>query len=74
MQIEVGDVHDVFDRHKARFDAILPDGDNGSEGLITIGNERLYRNWGLRSRHDVLRAGGTLAGWSSFSTRISATA
>ena len=66
VSVVVRDVHDVVAERCAAFDAILLDVDNGPEGLITLSNERLYCNWGLRDLHAALRPGGVLAVWSSF--------
>ena len=64
--IEVADVHDVIEREKAGFDAILLDVDNGPDGLIRDANDRLYCNWGLRAAYTALRPAGILAVWSSY--------
>lgn len=78
VSIEVCDVHDVIVGERARLDAILLDVDNGPDGLVTLANERLYCNWGLRAAHDALHPGGILAVWSayaddSFADRLRAT-
>lgn len=75
VSVEIGDVHDVIVKQNAAFDAILLDVDNGPDGLIHLGNERLYCNWGLRAARDALRPDGMLAVWSAypdqaFSTRL----
>lgn len=66
VSLEIRDVHDVIVEQRAGFDAILLDVDNGPEGLISLANERLYCNWGLRAAHAALRPGGMLAVWSAF--------
>ncbi len=66
MSIEVRHVHDVIVGSPAGFDAILLDVDNGPDGLISLANERLYCNWGLRAAHAALRPGGMLAIWSAY--------
>lgn len=66
VSIEIRDVHDVIIERQASFDAILLDVDNGPDGLISLANERLYSNWGLRAAHAALRAGGMLAVWSAY--------
>jgi len=66
VSIEMRDVHDVIDGKPGRFDAILLDVDNGPEGLVSIANERLYCNWGLRAAYAALRDGGILAVWSAW--------
>jgi spermidine synthase len=66
VSIVMRDVHDVIDGEPGRFDAILLDVDNGPEGMVTLANERLYCNWGLRAAYAALRAGGILAVWSAW--------
>ncbi|MFW2852118.1 spermidine synthase [Sphingomonas sp. TX0543] len=64
--IEIRDVHDLIVERRGEFDAILLDVDNGPEGLVSLANERLYCNWGLKASHRALRPGGVLAIWSAF--------
>jgi spermidine synthase len=64
--VEVGDVHDMIAGPAERFDAILLDVDNGPDGLISVANDRLYCNWGLRTAYAALRPGGVLAIWSGY--------
>lgn len=64
--LQMDDVHNVIDRGKAAFDAILLDVDNGPDGLIHLANERLYCNWGLRAAHAALKPQGILAIWSAY--------
>lgn len=64
--IDIKDVHDVIVGSPDGFDAILLDVDNGPDGLISLANERLYCNWGLRTAHAALRPGGILAIWSAY--------
>ena len=66
VSLEIRDVHDVIVDQPAGFDAILLDVDNGPDGLISLANERLYCNWGLRAAHAALRPGGLLAVWSAY--------
>lgn len=66
LSLEMADVHDVIVRHKAAFDAILLDVDNGPDGMIHLPNERLYCNWGLRAAREALNPGGILAIWSAY--------
>ena len=47
------------------YDAILLDVDNGPDGLVRRGNNRLYTMRGLRTAMDALRPGGVLAIWSA---------
>lgn len=66
VSVEVTDVHDLIVQQPALFDAILLDVDNGPDGLISLANERLYSNWGLRAARLALRPGGVLAIWSAY--------
>ena len=65
--IRLADVHDVIAGEPVGFDAILLDVDNGPDGMVTLSNERLYCNWGLRTAFAALRPGGILAVWSGYS-------
>lgn len=64
--VEIGDVHDMINGPSEQFDAILLDVDNGPDGLISVANDRLYCDWGLRTAYAALRPGGVLAIWSSY--------
>ena len=68
-QIVIGDVaalvDDANDGTCDRFDAILLDVDNGPDGIVRDGNERLYSSTGLGKARDALRPGGVLAIWSA---------
>lgn len=66
VSIEVRDVHDLIDKRIAGFDAILLDVDNGPDGLISLANERLYSDWGLRAMRSALTPDGVLAIWSAY--------
>ncbi|SEM76032.1 hypothetical protein SAMN05192583_1132 [Sphingomonas gellani] len=66
VSVEVRDVHDVIVEQPGGFDAILLDVDNGPDGLISLANERLYSDWGLRAARAALRPGGVLAIWSAY--------
>jgi spermidine synthase len=66
VSIEIADVHDVIVTQPGGFDAILLDVDNGPDGLISLANERLYSDWGLRAARTALRPGGVLAIWSAY--------
>ena len=52
---------------KARnaWDANLLDVDNGPDGLVRAGNDRLYSREGLAAARDALRPRGVLAVWSA---------
>ncbi|AHG93392.1 hypothetical protein J421_5857 (plasmid) [Gemmatirosa kalamazoonensis] len=59
------DVANVIRAHRAAFDAILLDIDNGAEAMSTATNARLYAAPGVAAAVAALRPGGTLAYWSA---------
>lgn len=59
------DVSVVIDRGRGDFDAILLDVDNGPDGLVRKGNNRLYNARGLSDAEYALKPGGILAIWSA---------
>ena len=63
--IREADVAEIIRSHRAKFDAILLDVDNGPEGLTRKGNDALYSLTGLKAARTALRPGGVLAVWSS---------
>lgn len=58
-------IDDAVDGTSPRFDAILLDVDNGPDGIVRDGNERLYTRTGLARARDALCPGGVLAVWSA---------
>jgi spermidine synthase len=62
--VHIGDVGDVIQGHKAAFDAILLDVDNGPRGLTRGGNSRLYSQDGLAASFRALTPGGVFGVWS----------
>lgn len=58
------DVNRLIQSEAAGWDAILLDVDNGPEGLMRRGNDRLYDEWGLKRVEWALKPGGILAVWS----------
>ncbi|WP_375197667.1 spermidine synthase [Sphingobium sp.] len=66
VSVRLGDVYDVIAEASGRFDAILLDVDNGPDGFITPGNDRLYSHAGLGAAYAALRPGGLLSVWSSY--------
>jgi spermidine synthase len=66
VSLEIGDVYDRIAAAQAGFDAILLDVDNGPDGLVHAGNDRLYSDQGLRAAWAALRPGGILAIWSAY--------
>lgn len=58
-------VDDAVDGTTAKYDAILLDVDNGPDGIVREGNERLYTRTGIARLRDALNPGGLLAVWSA---------
>ncbi|MGN6498377.1 MAG: spermidine synthase [Tsuneonella sp.] len=58
-------IDDAVDGTTPRYDAILLDVDNGPDGIVRDGNERLYTRTGLARARDALTPGGGLAVWSA---------
>lgn len=58
-------IDDALDGTTARYDAILLDVDNGPDGIVREGNDRLYTRTGLGKARDALNPGGMLAVWSA---------
>ena len=58
-------IDDANDGTCAKWDAILLDVDNGPDGIVRDGNERLYSRTGLGKARDALKPGGVLAVWST---------
>lgn len=58
-------IDDANDGTSPRFDAILLDVDNGPDGIVRDGNERLYTRTGIARTRDALTPGGVLAVWSA---------
>ncbi|ANY19565.1 spermidine synthase [Tsuneonella dongtanensis] len=58
-------IDDAVDGTLPRWDAILLDVDNGPDGIVRTGNERLYTRTGLARARDALNPGGVLAVWSA---------
>jgi spermidine synthase len=65
VEIVHGDVLPRMRAARSEYDAILLDVDNGPEGLVLAGNDRIYKATGLLAAHAALRRGGVLAIWSS---------
>jgi spermidine synthase len=73
--IRIGDVADAI--AQGQWDAILLDVDNGPDGLVRAGNDRLYSPAGLAVAKAALKPGGVLAIWSAapdpkFAKRVAA--
>ncbi|WP_271077264.1 spermidine synthase [Aurantiacibacter sp. MUD61] len=58
-------VDDAVDGTTPRYDAILMDVDNGPDGIVRDGNERLYTRTGIARMRDALNVGGLIAIWSA---------
>ena len=58
-------IDDANDGTCDKWDAILLDVDNGPDGIVRDGNQRLYSSTGLGKARDALRPGGILAVWSA---------
>ena len=58
-------IDDAVDETTPRYDAILLDVDNGPDGIVRDGNERLYTRTGIARMRDALNPGGVLAVWSA---------
>lgn len=58
-------IDDAIDGTTPRYDAILLDVDNGPDGIVRDGNERLYTRTGLAKARDALNPNGILAIWSA---------
>ena len=58
-------IDDAIDGTTRRYDAILLDVDNGPDGIVHDGNERLYTRTGLGKARDALNPDGVLAVWSA---------
>ncbi|MCA0904070.1 spermidine synthase [Qipengyuania aquimaris] len=58
-------IDDANDGTCDKWDAILLDVDNGPDGIVRDGNQRLYSTTGLGKARDALRSGGILAVWSA---------
>ncbi|BBC74188.1 spermidine synthase [Altererythrobacter sp. B11] len=65
VHLEMADVADVIGAGAGQYDAILLDVDNGPDGLVRSGNDRLYSPEGLRRAKAALRPSGVLAVWSA---------
>ncbi len=59
------DVVQVIADGTGRYDAILLDVDNGPDGIVHPGNDRLYSMAGLAAAKAALRPGGLVAIWSA---------
>nr|WP_137676541.1 spermidine synthase [Parerythrobacter lutipelagi] len=58
-------IDDAGDGTTPLYDGILLDVDNGPDGIVREGNERLYTRTGIARMRDALEVGGVLAVWSA---------
>ena len=58
-------IDDAGDGTTGKYDAILLDVDNGPDGVVRDGNERLYTRTGIARARDALNPGGILSIWSA---------
>ena len=58
-------IDDAIDGTTPHYDAILLDVDNGPNGIVRDGNDRLYTRTGLAKAREALNPGGILAIWSA---------
>ena len=58
-------IDDAVDGTTPPYDAILLDVDNGPDGVVREGNERLYTRTGIARMRDALTPGGIIAIWSA---------
>ncbi|RDW13242.1 hypothetical protein [Paracoccus thiocyanatus] len=63
--LRVADVMEVLLEHRAGFDVILMDTDNGPDFTVRPANGRLYGEGGLAVLRKALRPGGIAAFWSA---------
>lgn len=65
VSLVTADVVDEIANASRRYDAILLDVDNGPDGLVRPGNDRLYSAQGLAAMKAALAPGGVAAIWSA---------
>ena len=65
VKVTIGDVGDSIAGEAGTLDAILLDVDNGPDGIVRRGNDRLYSPRGLAVAKAALAPGGVLAVWSA---------
>jgi len=66
VQIQLGDVAELFKSKQATYDAVLLDVDNGPEGFTQADNNKLYSIESLQAIRQTLQPGGMLAIWSAW--------
>lgn len=68
-ELVVGDVADIIQDSKSRFDAVLLDVDNSPVSFTLARNSMLYTPEGLANAHRSLRPHGALAIWAAGTER-----
>jgi len=66
VQIQLGDVAELFKSKQVTYDAVLLDVDNGPEGFTQADNNKLYSIESLQAIRQTLQPGGMLAIWSAW--------
>jgi spermidine synthase len=66
VQVQLGDVAELFKVQQTPYDAILLDVDNGPEGFTQAENNGLYSTESLQAIRQTLRSSGVLAIWSAW--------
>lgn len=65
VDLKHGDIVELIEQSKSKFDAILLDIDNGPKAMTDSGNNRLYGYKGILACRSALRDKGCLAVWSA---------
>ena len=68
-EIIIGDIYQLLEKSKNKFDTILLDIDNGPEAIVDTGNQRLYTPTGIQLCRRALRNKGCLAVWSGIPSK-----
>jgi spermidine synthase len=69
VQLVEGDVAALIRASRDRFDAIMLDVDNGPSAFTAERNRAMYTDGGIKTARVALKAGGTLALWSTHQDR-----
>jgi spermidine synthase len=69
-EIITGDILQLISQSSSRFDAILLDVDNGPNAMTDSGNQQLYTPAGILACRRALSSNGTLAIWSTVSSKV----
>ena len=66
VEVQLGDVAELFKTKQATYDAVLLDVDNGPESFTHADNNKLYSGESLQAIQHTLKPGGVLAIWSAW--------